>query len=194
MSEAWLLVGLGNPGPDYAGTRHNVGAMALASWAQQHEAGFSLNRRARAEVATGRVGPPGGGIRVLGARLRCYMNESGWPVLSLLNYYDLPAERLIVIHDELDLPFGGLRLKFGGGDNGHNGLKSIRQSTGTGEFYRVRMGIGRPPGRQDPIDYVLRPFGTAEREPLAALCAEAADAVDTLVSLGLERAQGSFNR
>lgn len=130
---------------------------------------------------------------MLAARTRTYMNESGGPVASLLAYYQIPLGRLVVIHDELDLPFGGLRVKLGGGDNGHNGLKSIRQAVG-GDFYRIRIGIGRPPGRQDPADFVLRPFAAPERGELPLLLAEAAEVIDVLIAEGLPRAQNIFNR
>ncbi len=194
MNDAWLVVGLGNPGPEYAATRHNVGAMALETWAVGHAGGFSAHRRTRAQVATGRVGAPGAGaIRVLCARTRSFMNESGGPVASLLAYYQIPVARLVVMHDELDLPFGGLRVKLGGGDNGHNGLKSIRSVVG-GDFYRIRIGIGRPPGRQDPADFVLRPFAAGERAELPLLLAEAAEVIDVLIGEGLARAQNIFNR
>jgi PTH1 family peptidyl-tRNA hydrolase len=121
------------------------------------------------------------------------MNESGGPVKGLLDFYKVPMERLVVIHDELDIPFAALRLKLGGGDNGHNGLRSIRRSTGGGEFYRVRVGIGRPPGRQDPADFVLKPWGSTERKELPILVSDAADAVELLVHEGLERAQNRYH-
>jgi PTH1 family peptidyl-tRNA hydrolase len=127
------------------------------------------------------------------AKPSSYMNESGGPVKGLLDFYKVPMERLVVIHDELDIPFSTLRLKLGGGDNGHNGLRSIRRSTGSGEFYRVRVGIGRPPGRQDPADYVLKPWAAVERTELPLLVSDAADAVELLVHEGLERAQNRFN-
>ncbi|HVE26006.1 MAG TPA: aminoacyl-tRNA hydrolase, partial [Sporichthya sp.] len=146
--ERWVVVGLGNPGPEYLANRHNIGFLVLDVLAGR--AGASLKgHKARAEVAETRLGGPGGPPVVL-ARPRSYMNESGGPVSGLLKYYDVPPERLVVIHDELDLPFAALRAKFGGGDNGHNGLKSLRRSLGTGDYYRVRFGVGRPPGRMDP--------------------------------------------
>lgn len=121
------------------------------------------------------------------------MNTSGGPVASLMDYFDVPIENLVVVHDELDLPFEGLRLKRGGGDNGHNGLRSVRQSLGTGEFLRVRVGIGRPPGRMDPADYVLRPYSNEERKHLPLVVGRASDATEALVLTGLERAQNDFN-
>ena len=133
------------------------------------------------------------GHRAVLAKPSTYMNESGGPVKSLLDFYKVPMERLVVIHDELDIPFNTLRLKLGGGDNGHNGLRSIRRSTDSGEFYRVRVGIGRPPGRQDPADFVLKPWSSAERKELPLLVSDAADAVEMLLHEGLERAQNRYN-
>ena len=145
--------------------------------------------KTRAEIVEGRLG----GVRVVLAKPRSYMNESGGPVSALLDFFKVPLDRLVVVHDELDLPFSGLRLKLGGGDNGHNGLKSIRRSVGSGEFHRVRMGIGRPPGRMDPATFVLRDFSGTERTELDYEIDRAADAVEALVSQGLERAQNTFN-
>ena len=185
----WLIVGLGNPGPEYAGTRHNVGFLVADQLAERARGKFATHKRARAHVAEERVA----GHRVVLAKPTSYMNESGGPVSSLLGYYKVPLDRLIVIHDELDIPFAALRLKLGGGDNGHNGLKSIRKSTGSGEFYRVRVGIGRPPGRQDPADYVLKPWASVERKELPMLVSDAADAVELLLDDGLERAQNRYH-
>jgi PTH1 family peptidyl-tRNA hydrolase len=189
--ERWLVVGLGNPGPQYLANRHNIGFLVLDVLGERAGSSFK-GHKARAEVAETRLGGPGGS-RVVLARPRTYMNESGGPVAGLMQYYDVPPERLVVIHDELDLPFAALRLKLGGGDNGHNGLKSLRRSLGTGEFYRVRFGIGRPPGRMDPATFVLRDFNAAERKDLDLEIDRAADAVAMLVSDGLERAQNAFN-
>ncbi len=145
--------------------------------------------KTRAEIVEGRLG----GSRVVLAKPRSYMNDSGGPVSSLLDFFKVPLDRMVVVHDELDLPFNGLRLKLGGGDNGHNGLKSIRRSVGSGEFNRVRSGIGRPPGRMDPATFVLRDFSGAERKELDFEVDRAADAVEALVTQGLERAQNTFN-
>lgn len=189
------MVGLGNPGPTYAATRHNIGAMALDGIVDSLGGRLAAHRRCRAEVFEGRVGSPGhGAVRVVAARPRSYMNESGGPVACLLAFYRVPIEQLVVLHDELDLPLGGLRLKAGGGDNGHNGLRSIRRALGSGEFHRVRLGIGRPPGRQDPAEFVLRPFAAAERPEVELLCGDARDAVEILVREGLPAAQNRFNR
>jgi PTH1 family peptidyl-tRNA hydrolase len=185
----WLVVGLGNPGPDYAGTRHNVGVLVVEELAERARGRFAKHKRAHAQVAEERLQ----GHRAVLAKPSSYMNESGGPVKGLLDFYKVPMEQLVVIHDELDIPFSTLRLKLGGGDNGHNGLKSIRRSTGSGEFYRVRVGIGRPPGRQDPADFVLKPWGSVERKELPMLVSDAADAVELLLHEGLERAQNRFN-
>jgi PTH1 family peptidyl-tRNA hydrolase len=185
----WLVVGLGNPGPDYAPTRHNVGFLVVEELAERAGGRFAKHKRAHAQVAEERLQ----GHRSVLAKPSSYMNESGGPVKGLLDFYKVPMKRLVVVHDELDIPFATLRLKLGGGDNGHNGLRSIRRSTGSGEFYRVRVGIGRPPGRQDPADYVLRPWGSTERKELPMLVSDAADAVELLLHEGLERAQNRFN-
>ena len=168
-SSPWLVVGLGNPGPEYATTRHNIGAMVVDALATSYSSSLSKHRRAHASATDIRVG----GERVELLVPRSYMNESGGPVKAAADFAKIPAERVIVVHDELDLPFGSLRCKLGGGDNGHNGLKSLRRSLGTGDFFRVRFGIGRPPGRQDPADFVLRPFGSTERRELEPLIARA---------------------
>jgi len=196
LSDApWLAVGLGNPGREYAATRHNIGAMAVERLAASLGGTLAGHRRCRAEVFEGRMGPLGhGATRVVLARTRGYMNESGGPVACLVDFYRVPLDQLVVLHDELDLPLGGLRLKQGGGDNGHNGLRSLRRSLGSGDFHRIRLGIGRPPGRQDPADFVLRPFAASERTEVDLLCGEAADAVEVLVREGLPAAQNQFNR
>jgi peptidyl-tRNA hydrolase, PTH1 family len=196
LSEApWLVVGLGNPGPQYASTRHNIGVMALDRLTDSLNGRLGTHRRCRAEVFEGRFGPLGhGATRVVLARSRSYMNESGGPVACLMEFYKVPLEQLVVLHDELDLPLGGLRIKQGGGDNGHNGLRSLRQSLGSGDFQRIRLGIGRPPGRQDPADFVLRAFASSERTEVELLVGEAVDATEVLVRQGLEAAQNQFNR
>ena len=186
-----LVVGLGNPGPAYRGNRHNVGVMVLDLLAERIGGRFSKHK-ARADVVEGRLGLPPA-PRVVLAEPRSYMNESGGPVAGLCGFYKIPVERLVVVHDELDLPYGSLRLKRGGGDNGHNGLRSITRSLGSREYLRVRFGIGRPPGRMDPADYVLRDFSPAERKDLDYNVDRAADAVETLVRHGLEAAQNSYN-
>jgi PTH1 family peptidyl-tRNA hydrolase len=184
----WLVVGLGNPGSRYAGTRHNVGAMVTDGLADR-TGGRWKSHKGRADVVEGRLS----GERVVLARPRSYMNESGGPVAALAGFFKVPIDRIVAVHDELDLPFGVLRLKTGGGDNGHNGLKSLRASLGSGEFHRVRVGIGRPPGRQDPADFVLRDYSPAERKELPLQLELAADAVEVLIDEGLVAAQNRFN-
>lgn len=188
----WLVVGPGNPGPTYAEHRHNVGQQVVDLLAERIGSRFRAHSRGRADVVEGRIGGVPG-VRAVLAKPRSYMNLSGGPVANLLSFYKIEPERLVVIHDELDLPFGTLRLKFGGGDNGHNGLKSIRRSIGTGDYFRVRVGIGRPPGRRDPADFVLSPFHAAERAELPLIVDRAADAVECLVVEGLERAQNAYH-
>jgi PTH1 family peptidyl-tRNA hydrolase len=184
----WLVVGLGNPGPSYVGNRHNAGALVLDVLADR--VGGSLrSHKTRNDAIEGRLGDQ----RVVLARPRSYMNESGGPVVAARDFYKVPLDRMIVVHDELDLPFATLRLKLGGGDNGHNGLKSLRRALGSGEFYRVRVGIGRPPGRQDPADWVLRDFTKVEQKELDLLFERAADAVEALIDDGLAAAQNTYN-
>lgn len=191
----WLIVGLGNPGPSYAGHRHNVGAMVVAELAAR--AGASLrSHKARAIAAEVRIGTlPGGapGPRAVIATPLSYMNESGGPVAGLMSFYKVPVEKLIVIHDELDIPFADVRLKLGGGEGGHNGLRSITKSVGTRDYLRVRVGIGRPPGRMDAADYVLHDFSSSERSEVPLLISDAADALERLVAEGLLAAQQQWH-
>ena len=195
VTDVWLVVGLGNPGPAYAGHRHNVGYLVDDVLAQRMGSPFRAHKSGRADVVEGRLGPVGADTpRVVLARSRSYMNESGGAVSTLANFYKVPPERIIAVHDELDIPYGALRIKLGGGDNGHNGLRSMRSSLGTGDFYRVRVGIGRPPGRQDPADFVLSNYTATERKELEINVVEAADAVESLVADGLEKTQQRFNR
>jgi PTH1 family peptidyl-tRNA hydrolase len=190
----WLVVGLGNPGPAYAGHRHNVGYLVVEELARRTGTGLSAPRGLRAEVAETRLGPPGiSSIRLILAKPRTFMNDAGGAVSRTLAYYKLDLGQMIVVHDELDLEPDQLRVKFGGGDNGHNGLKSIRKSLGEGEFYRVRIGVGRPPGRQDPADFLLSNFPASSGEAVALEVNRAADAVESLVTVGLERTQNAFN-
>lgn len=193
MSDHWLIVGLGNPGPAYAMTRHNIGAMSVDELARTCSAKLGRHKRALSDVAEVQLGVPGRIHRAVLANPLSFMNESGGPVKALVDFYDVQTDRIIVIHDELDLHFGALRLKFGGGDNGHNGLKSIRRALGTGDFYRVRAGIGRPMGRQSPADYVLQPFSGSERAELPGYLDRCARAVECLVEDGLDAAQNRFN-
>lgn len=188
-SGPWLVVGLGNPGPTYAGNRHNVGFMVADELARRAAGRFAAHRRGRAEVCEARLG----GERVVLAKPRSYMNESGGPVKALADYYKVGLPRIAVVHDELDIPFGAVRLKTGGGDGGHNGLRSLRSALGGGDFHRVRVGIGRPPGRMDPAAFVLRDFTATERKELPFLVDRAADAVEALLQHGLEAAQNDFH-
>jgi peptidyl-tRNA hydrolase, PTH1 family len=197
----WLVVGLGNPGPSYAGHRHNVGYLVNDELAARVGGAFKAHKSGRADVVEGRLGGPGGGggggiggVRVILARPRCYMNEVGGPVAALSGFYKVPPEHIVAVHDELDIPFDTLRVKLGGGDNGHNGLRSLRRSLGSGEFYRVRVGIGRPPGRQAPADFVLSDYSSLERKILPFQVDHAADAVESLLTQGLEKTQNQFNR
>ena len=193
-SDVWLVVGLGNPGEKYAGHRHNVGYLVADELARRLGATFKSHKTGRAEVAEGRLGAPGQpGPRVVLARPRSYMNEVGGPVKALATFYKVPPERIVAIHDELDIAFGTLRTKLGGGDNGHNGLRSMRSSLGTGDFFRVRAGIGRPPGRQNPADFVLSGYTAAERKELPFQVDTAADAVESLITSGLELTQQRYN-
>ena len=190
----WLVVGLGNPGPTYAGHRHNVGFFVVGELARRGGARFSTLKGIRAETADVRVGPPGPDQqRLVLARSRTYMNETGGPVAGLMGYYKIEPAALVAVHDELDLDPGQLRVKLGGGDNGHNGLKSIRRSLGTGDYHRVRVGVGRPPGRQDPADFLLSNFPASARTDVEIEVQRAADAVESLVEQGLERTQSDFN-
>lgn len=180
-----LVVGLGNPGPTYARTRHNVGFMVADLLAERIGSAFKLHKKSGADVATGRLS----GRPVVLARPRCFMNESGRQVGLLAKFYSVPPTGVVVIHDDLDLDFGRIRLKQGGGEGGHNGLRSIATVLGSKEFQRVRFGIGRPPGRQDPAAFVLQAFGARERDELPTICEQAADATEMLIELGLEPAQ-----
>jgi PTH1 family peptidyl-tRNA hydrolase len=184
----WLVVGLGNPGPQYAVTRHNAGALVADVLADRVSGRFKAHK-ARADVVEARLEQ----TRVVIAKPRSYMNESGGPVTALRDFFKVPVDRMVVIHDELDLPFAAIRVKLGGGDNGHNGLKSLRRSLGTGDFFRVRVGIGRPPGRQDPADWVLREFNATERKDLGLELERAADAVESLLADGLALTQNRYN-
>jgi PTH1 family peptidyl-tRNA hydrolase len=186
--DRYLVVGLGNPGPRYAATRHNAGFLVVDLLAERVGGRFKTHK-SRADVVEGRVG----GVPVVLVKPRSYMNESGGPIVAASRFYKVPVERIVVVHDELDLPFGALRLKRGGGDGGHNGLRSASAALGSREYLRVRFGIGRPPGRQDPADFVLREFATAERKDLGYHVDRAADAVEALLANGLEAAQNVYN-
>ncbi|MGA1158357.1 MAG: aminoacyl-tRNA hydrolase [Candidatus Nanopelagicaceae bacterium] len=185
--ERWLVIGLGNPGVEYERTRHNIGAMVVSQLAISNSSKFT-NHKSRADIAEFKID----GSSIVAAKLRCYMNESGGPTKSLADYFKVKPDHVIAIHDELDIPFESIRLKFGGGDNGHNGLKSITSAFGS-DYFRIRMGIGRPVGAQDPADFVLKPFNSQERNSLEDFIAKGASAVESLVSDGLDIAQTRFN-
>lgn len=183
----WVVVGLGNPGPDYAGTRHNVGAMVVEELLDRTSASLKSHKSG---CLIAEVRP--GDHKVVLARPTSYMNESGRPVGSLVRFYKTPIEQVVVVHDELDVRLGEVRVKAGGGTAGHNGLKSLVAHLGK-DFVRVRVGISRPRGRQDPVDYVLNDFGKAEREELPFVLGRAADAVERVIEVGIERAMNEFN-
>ncbi|MEU6767215.1 aminoacyl-tRNA hydrolase [Streptomyces sp. NPDC046853] len=189
----WLIVGLGNPGPGYAMNRHNVGFMVADLLAERIGGSFKRSGRAQAQVLEGRIGPAGPlSRRVVLAKPMSYMNVSGGPVTALRDFYKVPTANIVAVHDELDIDYGTLRLKLGGGDNGHNGLKSMTKAMGS-DYHRVRFGIGRPPGRMQVADFVLKDFSSTERKELGYFVDRAADSAEALVIEGLERAQSSYN-
>ncbi|OZV74953.1 aminoacyl-tRNA hydrolase [Micromonospora echinospora] len=187
----WLVVGLGNPGREYAGHRHNVGFMVADLLAGRAGGKFGRHRRAVADVAEGRLGF--GGPRLVLAKPLTYMNLSGGPVAALTQFYKIPPAQVVAVHDELDIGYGQLRVKCGGGEGGHNGLRSMTKSLGTKDYVRVRFGIGRPPGRQDPADYVLSDFSGVERKELEFLVDRAADAVESVITRGVEWTQNAYH-
>jgi len=191
MTDPWLVVGLGNPGKEYAANRHNVGFLVADLLASRVGAKFGRSKRSHADVAEGRLGF--GGPKLILAKPLTFMNLSGAPVSQLAQFFKVPLENVIAVHDELDVPFGQIRVKRGGGEGGHNGLRSMSKSLATKEYARVRFGIGRPPGRQDPADYVLSDFGGAERKELDFLVDRAADVVEAVVAEGVEWAQNKYH-
>ncbi|MEU1524643.1 aminoacyl-tRNA hydrolase [Nocardia rhamnosiphila] len=184
-----LVVGLGNPGPAYERTRHNVGFLVADSLAQRVGGRFTAHKKSGADLLQARLD----GRQVLIAKPRSYMNLSGRPVAALARFFSVPPTEVVVIHDELDIPFGEIRLKRGGGEGGHNGLRSVSGALTSKEYLRARIGIGRPPGRQDPADYVLKPFSSVERKELPIVVEQAADAVELLLRVGLEAAQNRLH-
>ena len=186
--DVWLVLGLGNPGPSYAGNRHNAGHLVLGLLAERAGGRFKAHK-GKADVVEGRLE----GVRTVLAKPKSYMNISGGPAAALRDFFRVPIERIVVVHDDLDIAYGALRLKRGGGDNGHNGLRSLTSSLGSKEYLRVRFGIGRPPGRQDPADFVLRDFSAVERKTLPLHVDRAADAVEALLTGSLEAAQNTFH-
>jgi peptidyl-tRNA hydrolase, PTH1 family len=189
MAEPLLVVGLGNPGPQYATTRHNLGFLVADILSDRIGSGFKVHKKSGAAVATGRLG----GRSVVLAKPRCYMNESGRQVSPLAKFYSVPPADIVVIHDELDIEFGRIRLKVGGGVAGHNGLRSVASALGTNDFQRVRIGIGRPPGRMEGAAFVLATFTNAEWREVPTICEQAADATELLVAQGLEPAQNTVH-
>lgn len=189
--QLWLVAGLGNPGRQYAGNRHNVGFLVADLLAARMGARFARHRRAVAEVAEGRLGT--GRPRLVVAKPMAYMNLSGGPVAGLSRYYKIPPERILAVYDEIELPYGTLRAKRGGGEAGHNGAKSLTQSLSTRDYYRLRFGVGRPPGRQDAADWVLSDFSAAERKELEFLVDRAADFIEAIITEGLEPAQNRYH-
>ncbi|MFM8751648.1 MAG: aminoacyl-tRNA hydrolase [Actinomycetota bacterium] len=192
-SNRWLIVGLGNPGEEYEKTRHNIGAMLAIHMAGVAGVKFS-SHKARANVAEFRLSVGAETPSLVVATLRCYMNQSGGPTKALADFYKVKGDHIIVAHDELDIPFQATRVKFGGGDNGHNGLKSITSALGSGDYFRLRLGIGRPPGQQDPGDFVLKPFSANERKSLEEFLITGSEAVESLITNGLEKTQQNFNQ
>jgi PTH1 family peptidyl-tRNA hydrolase len=190
MADTWLIVGLGNPGPRYEATRHNVGQMVMDELAGRRREAFRAHK-ANARVVETWLRP--GSAKLVLAKLNCFMNVSGGPVAGLARFYGVEADHVVVVHDELDIPYDTIKLKIGGGHGGHNGVRDIAKALGTADFPRVRVGIGRPMGRQDPADWVLDPFGSTERQTLPILVSDAADAVELLVDEGLVSAQQRFH-
>lgn len=191
MSDAWLIVGLGNPGPEYEKTRHNIGQMVLDELAKEVGGSFKKHSKASAVVVEGRLGF--GGPKVILMKSLGYMNTSGGPVSAVAKFYGIDPDHIIVVHDELDIPFDTIKLKIGGGEGGHNGLRDITKVLGTKDYYRVRTGIGRPPGRMDTADFVLKPFSSTEAKDLPFLISNAADATMMLVKEGLLATQQRYH-
>jgi PTH1 family peptidyl-tRNA hydrolase len=191
MTAPWLVVGLGNPGREYAANRHNVGFFVADLIAGRIGAKFGRHKRAVADVAEGFLSV--GGPKIVLAKPLTYMNLSGSPVAALAQFYKVPVEQIVAVHDELDVPYGQVRVKRGGGEGGHNGLRSMSRSLATKEYARVRFGIGRPPGRQDPADFVLSDFSAVERKELEFLVDRAADVTESVVTHGVEWAQNAYH-
>ncbi len=188
----WLVVGLGNPGDEYAATRHNVGQMVVDELAKRHSIKFS-SHKSRTDVAAYKLGVGVDTHSIILAKSKSYMNESGGPIKALASFYSIEPANIIILHDELDIGYAAIRSKIAGGDNGHNGLKSLTSSFGTAEYYRVRLGIGRPLGQQDPADFVLKQFSKEEKKDLGEFLDRGADVVEFLITEGLEKTQTKFN-
>ncbi|CAB4671245.1 MAG: aminoacyl-tRNA hydrolase [Actinobacteria bacterium] len=188
----WLVVGLGNPGDQYAATRHNVGQMVIDELIRRHRIKLT-SHKSRTEIAAYKLGTGENTQSIILAKSKGYMNESGGPIKALASFYSVETENIIALHDELDIAFATIRSKMGGGDNGHNGLKSMTSAFGTPDYHRVRLGIGRPMGQQDPADFVLKAFSKIEQKDLAEFIVRGADVVESLITQGLERTQTAFN-
>ncbi len=188
----WLIVGLGNPGEQYAATRHNVGQMVIDELAKRHNVKLG-SHKSRTDIAAYKLGVGVDALSVILAKSHSYMNESGGPVKALAQFYSVEPEKIIVLHDELDIPFAAIRSKIAGGDNGHNGLKSLTSSLGSAEYFRVRLGIGRPMGQQDPGDFVLKASSKEEKKDLGEFLDRGADVVESLMEKGLEFTLQRFN-
>jgi PTH1 family peptidyl-tRNA hydrolase len=189
----WLVVGLGNPGDQYAATRHNIGQMVIDELAKRHSVKLT-SHKSRTEIAAYKLGVGVNAHSIILGKSKSYMNETGGPVKALANFYSVEPNNVIALHDELDIPFAAIRTKIAGGDNGHNGLKSMTSAFGTAEYYRIRLGIGRPMGEQDPADFVLKAFSKVEQKELSEFISRSADAVESLINHGLELTQQNFNR
>lgn len=189
-SDTWLMIGLGNPGPGYSGNRHNVGQMALDELSRRIGGSFK-SHKTHAQVVEGRLGI--GGPRVVLAKPLTFMNLSGGPTAALCKFFSIAPDHVVALHDEIDIPFNTIKLKIGGGEGGHNGLRDMSKALGTKDYYRVRIGVGRPPGRMDTADHVLRDFSTTEKKDLPFLVDDAADAAEILVREGLLAAQQKFH-
>jgi PTH1 family peptidyl-tRNA hydrolase len=188
----WLVAGLGNPGDQYAATRHNVGQMVIDQLAKRHSIKLA-SHKSRTHIAAYKLGVGIDAHQIILAKSHSYMNETGGPIKALANFYSVEPEKIIVLHDELDIGFAAIRTKLGGGDNGHNGLKSMTSAFNTPDYYRVRLGIGRPMGQQDPADFVLKQFSKEEKKDLDEFIERGADVVEFLIEQGLELTQGKFN-
>ena len=188
----WLVVGLGNPGDEYAATRHNVGQMVIDHLAKRHNVKLS-SHKSRTDIAAYKLGVGVDAHSVILAKSKSYMNESGGPIKALANFYSVEPANIIVLHDELDIGYAAIRTKVAGGDNGHNGLKSLTSSFGTADYFRVRLGIGRPMGQQDPADFVLKQFSKEEKKTLDEFIDRGADCVEFLIEKGIDLTQSKFN-
>ena len=188
----WLVAGLGNPGDQYAATRHNVGQMVIDQLVKRHSIKLA-SHKSRTHIAAYKLGIGIDSHQIILAKSHSYMNETGGPIKALANFYSIEPENIIVLHDELDIGFAAIRTKLGGGDNGHNGLKSMTSAFNTPDYYRVRLGIGRPMGQQDPADFVLKQFSKEEKKDLDEFIERGADVVEFLIEKGLELTQGKFN-